>query len=121
MSDDLIAAHAENAKLMPYLHLPVQAGSNRIRRAMNRGHDSESYLKLVERIRAARPDVALSGDFIVGFPGETEADDAPSPGARLPAAPADRAAVADRCAPEPPRADGDERVPQVPRRRAEFR
>jgi tRNA-2-methylthio-N6-dimethylallyladenosine synthase len=59
---------------MPYLHLPVQAGSDRVLRAMNRGHTADHYLKLVERIRAARPDIALSGDFIVGFPGESEAD-----------------------------------------------
>ncbi|WP_368904452.1 tRNA (N6-isopentenyl adenosine(37)-C2)-methylthiotransferase MiaB [Taklimakanibacter lacteus] len=74
MSDDLIAAHAENPKLMPYLHLPIQAGSDRILKEMNRGHRSEDYLKLIARIRQARPDIALSGDFIVGFPGETEAD-----------------------------------------------
>ncbi len=74
MDDDLIAAHAEVEALMPYLHLPVQAGSDRILKAMNRGHDAEHYLKLVGRIRAARPDIAMSGDFIVGFPGETEAD-----------------------------------------------
>ena len=74
MDDELIAAHAENPKLMPFLHLPVQAGSDAILKAMNRGHTAEHYLKLVERIRAARPDIALSGDFIVGFPGETEAD-----------------------------------------------
>ena len=59
---------------MPYLHLPVQAGSDRILKAMNRGHSAEHYLRLVERIRADRPDIALSGDFIVGFPGETDAD-----------------------------------------------
>jgi tRNA-2-methylthio-N6-dimethylallyladenosine synthase len=59
---------------MPYLHLPVQAGSDTILAAMNRGHTAADYLKLVERIRAARPDIALSGDFIVGFPGETDAD-----------------------------------------------
>jgi len=59
---------------MPYLHLPVQSGSNRILKAMNRRHTAEDYLRLVERIRAARPDIALSGDFIVGFPGETDAD-----------------------------------------------
>ena len=69
-----IAAHAEVEALMPYLHLPVQAGSDRILKAMNRGHDAEHYLKLVARIRSARPDIAMSGDFIVGFPGETEAD-----------------------------------------------
>ena len=74
MSDDLIAAHAENSKLMPYLHLPIQAGSDRVLRAMNRGHRAEDYLKLLARIRKARPDIALSGDFIVGFPGESEAD-----------------------------------------------
>jgi len=74
MTDDLIAAHGELSALMPYLHLPVQAGSDRVLKAMNRGHTAESYLRLVERIRAARPDMALSGDFIVGFPGETAAD-----------------------------------------------
>ena len=74
MDDDLIAAHAEEAKLMPFLHLPVQSGSDRVLKAMNRRHRAEDYLRLVERIRAARPDMALSGDFIVGFPGETEAD-----------------------------------------------
>jgi tRNA-2-methylthio-N6-dimethylallyladenosine synthase len=74
MDDGLIAAHGEVEALMPYLHLPVQAGSDRILKAMNRGHTAEHYLKLVEKIRAARPDIALSGDFIVGFPGETEQD-----------------------------------------------
>jgi tRNA-2-methylthio-N6-dimethylallyladenosine synthase len=74
MSDDLVAAHAENAKLMPYLHLPIQAGSDRILKEMNRGHRAGDYVKLIDRIRAARPDIALSGDFIVGFPGESEAD-----------------------------------------------
>lgn len=74
MTDDLIAAHAENSKLMPYLHLPVQSGSDSILKAMNRGHTVDEYLRLVERIRAVRPDIALSGDFIVGFPGETHAD-----------------------------------------------
>jgi tRNA-2-methylthio-N6-dimethylallyladenosine synthase len=74
MSDDLIEAHASNAKLMPYLHLPVQSGSDRILQAMNRGHRVEDYMRLIEKIRATRPDIALSGDFIVGFPGETEAD-----------------------------------------------
>ncbi len=59
---------------MPYLHLPVQSGSDRVLRAMNRRHSAAEYLALIERIRAARPDIALSGDFIVGFPGETEAD-----------------------------------------------
>lgn len=74
MSDDLIAAHGECAKLMPYLHLPVQSGSDRILKRMNRSHTAESYLRLIERIRAARPDILLSGDFITGFPEETEAD-----------------------------------------------
>ncbi|HEY2447087.1 MAG TPA: tRNA (N6-isopentenyl adenosine(37)-C2)-methylthiotransferase MiaB [Rhizomicrobium sp.] len=74
MSDDLIAAHAEIPQLMPYLHLPVQSGSNRILAAMNRQHTSEHYLELVARIRAARTDIALSSDFIVGFPGETDRD-----------------------------------------------
>ncbi len=74
MSDALIAAHGECAKLMPYLHLPVQSGSDRILKRMNRSHDAESYLRLIERIREARPDILMSGDFIVGFPEETEAD-----------------------------------------------
>ncbi len=74
MTDDLITAHANNAKLMPFLHLPVQSGSDRILKAMNRGHTVSDYLKLISRIRAVRSDIALSGDFIVGFPGETEAD-----------------------------------------------
>jgi tRNA-2-methylthio-N6-dimethylallyladenosine synthase len=74
MDDALIAAHAEIDALAPYLHLPVQAGSDRVLRAMNRGHTAEHYLRLVGRIRAARPDIALSGDFIVGFPGERDAD-----------------------------------------------
>ena len=59
---------------MPYLHLPVQSGSDRILKAMNRRHTAENYIRLVERIRAARPDIMMSGDFIVGFPGETDAD-----------------------------------------------
>ena len=74
MDDDLIAAHGEEPKLMPYLHLPVQSGSDRILKRMNRQHTAESYLQLIERIRAARPDILMSGDFIVGFPEETEAD-----------------------------------------------
>ncbi len=74
MDEDLIAAHAGNSKLMPFLHLPVQSGSDRILKAMNRGHTAETYLRLIARIRRARPDMALSGDFIVGFPGETEDD-----------------------------------------------
>jgi len=74
MTDDLIVAHGEVDKLMPYLHLPVQSGSNRILKAMNRSHTAETYLAILDKVRAARPDVALSGDFIVGFPGETEED-----------------------------------------------
>ena len=74
MTDDLIAVHAHEPKCMPYLHLPVQAGSDRTLKAMNRKHTAEQYIRLIERIRAARPDIALSGDFITGFPGETEAD-----------------------------------------------
>ncbi|TVS04071.1 MAG: tRNA (N6-isopentenyl adenosine(37)-C2)-methylthiotransferase MiaB [Rhodobacteraceae bacterium] len=74
MEDDLIAAHGDEPKLMPYLHLPVQSGSDRILKAMNRKHTAEQYLRLIERLRAARPDLLLSGDFIVGFPGETDQD-----------------------------------------------
>jgi tRNA-2-methylthio-N6-dimethylallyladenosine synthase len=74
MEDDLIAAHGDEGKLMPYLHLPVQSGSDRILKAMNRKHTREQYFRLIERIRAARPDILLSSDFIVGFPGESEAD-----------------------------------------------
>ena len=73
MSDDLIAAHAQNEKLMPYLHLPIQSGNDGTLKAMNRGHTADHYLKLIERVRRARPDIAISGDFIVGFPGETDA------------------------------------------------
>ena len=74
MTDGLIAAHRDNPKLMPFLHLPVQSGSNRILKAMNRSHSRDSYLRLLDRFRAVRPDIAISGDFIVGFPGETDAD-----------------------------------------------
>ncbi len=74
MDDALIDAHANCPKLMPYLHLPVQSGSDKILKRMNRNHTAESYLRLIERIRAARPDMLMSGDFIVGFPEETEAD-----------------------------------------------
>ena len=72
--DGLVRVHSEVEKLMPYLHLPVQSGSNRVLKAMNRSHTAEGYLRLLERFRQARPDIALSGDFIVGFPGETEAE-----------------------------------------------
>jgi tRNA-2-methylthio-N6-dimethylallyladenosine synthase len=74
MDDDLIAAHRDLDALMPYLHLPVQSGSDRILAAMNRRHTRADYLGAIDRVRAARPDIALAGDFIVGFPGETEAD-----------------------------------------------
>ena len=74
MSEGLIRAHAEIASLMPYLHLPVQSGSDRVLKAMNRSHSAESYLRIIERVRTARPDIAISGDFIVGFPGETDSE-----------------------------------------------
>jgi tRNA-2-methylthio-N6-dimethylallyladenosine synthase len=74
MTDDLIRVHGEVPELMPYLHLPVQAGSDKILKAMNRTHTSAEYLKILEDLRQVRPDIALSGDFIVGFPGETDAD-----------------------------------------------
>ncbi|HEY2008950.1 MAG TPA: tRNA (N6-isopentenyl adenosine(37)-C2)-methylthiotransferase MiaB [Rhizomicrobium sp.] len=74
MADDLIAAHRDNSKLMPYLHLPVQSGSDAVLDAMNRQHTGDDYRRLVDRIRAAQPDIALTSDFIVGFPGESDAD-----------------------------------------------
>jgi tRNA-2-methylthio-N6-dimethylallyladenosine synthase len=74
MSEDLYEAHAGNQKLMPFLHLPVQSGSNRILKAMNRGHSVEAYIDIIARLRKLKPDMAISGDFIVGFPGETEED-----------------------------------------------
>tara|TARA_B100000214_G_scaffold268587_1_gene199272 strand:+ start:37 stop:627 length:591 start_codon:yes stop_codon:yes gene_type:complete len=74
MTDDLIEAHGTCKKLMPYLHLPVQSGSNKILKRMNRSHDAESYLSLISKIREARPDILISGDFIVGFPEETDKD-----------------------------------------------
>jgi tRNA-2-methylthio-N6-dimethylallyladenosine synthase len=74
MTEGLIAAHGEIDKLMPYLHLPVQSGSDSILKAMNRSHSAESYLRTLEKVRAARPDIAISGDFIVGFPGESDED-----------------------------------------------
>ena len=74
MTDGLIAAHGDVEKLMPYLHLPVQAGNDRILKAMNRSHSRDSYLRILDRVRAVRPDIALSGDFIVGFPRETDAE-----------------------------------------------
>jgi tRNA-2-methylthio-N6-dimethylallyladenosine synthase len=74
MSDSLIAAHRDNPALAPYLHLPIQAGADRVLAAMNRKHRVRDYLDIVARVRRARPDVALSSDFIVGFPGETDAE-----------------------------------------------
>src|SRR4051812_2016161 len=74
MDDELIAAHAEVPQLMPYLHLPVQSGSDRILEAMNRRHGRDLFLGIVDRLRTARPEIALSSDFIVGFPGESDAD-----------------------------------------------
>ena len=74
MDDDLIAAHRDLHKLMPQLHLPVQSGSDRILAAMNRRHSCADYLDIVRRLRDARPDLALTSDFIVGFPGESESD-----------------------------------------------
>ncbi|HEY4077694.1 MAG TPA: tRNA (N6-isopentenyl adenosine(37)-C2)-methylthiotransferase MiaB [Rhizomicrobium sp.] len=74
MADDLIAAHSDNPKLMPYLHLPVQSGSDAVLEAMNRQHKADDYRRLIERVRAARSDIALTSDFIVGFPGESDAD-----------------------------------------------
>ncbi|HXB52105.1 MAG TPA: tRNA (N6-isopentenyl adenosine(37)-C2)-methylthiotransferase MiaB, partial [Rhizomicrobium sp.] len=74
MAGDLIAAHRDNPKLMPYLHLPVQSGSDAVLDAMNRQHSADDYRRLVDRIRTAQPDIALTSDFIVGFPGESDAD-----------------------------------------------
>jgi tRNA-2-methylthio-N6-dimethylallyladenosine synthase len=74
MTEGLIAAHADVEKLMPFLHLPVQSGSDPILKAMNRSHSRDSYLRILDRVRAVRPDIAFSGDFIVGFPGESDAD-----------------------------------------------
>ena len=74
MDDDLVIAHGDIPQLMPYLHLPVQSGSNRILEAMNRHHSRDDYLRIIEKLRAVRSDIALSGDFIVGFPGETDRD-----------------------------------------------
>jgi len=74
MTDGLIAAHGDLATLMPFLHLPVQSGSDRMLKAMNRSHSARSYLDILDKMRKVRPDIALSGDFIVGFPGETDQD-----------------------------------------------
>lgn len=74
MEDELIEAHRDLPQLMPYLHLPIQSGSNKILKAMNRRHTRDEYIKIIDRIRAVRPDMAISGDFITGFPGETDQD-----------------------------------------------
>ena len=74
MDDELIAVHGDVPQLMPYLHLPIQSGSNHILQEMNRRHTSDVYLAVIDKLRAIRPDIAMSGDFIVGFPGESDAD-----------------------------------------------
>ena len=74
LTDDLVEAHRDLPELMPYLHLPVQSGSSAVLKRMNRKHTRDDYFRLVDRIRAARPDIALTSDFIVGFPGESDAD-----------------------------------------------
>ncbi len=74
MDEDLMSAHRDVPQLMPYLHLPVQAGSDKILRAMNRRHTADDYRRIIDRLRTFKPDLALSGDFIVGFPGETDRD-----------------------------------------------
>jgi tRNA-2-methylthio-N6-dimethylallyladenosine synthase len=74
MRQGLIDAHRDVEKLMPFLHLPVQSGSDRVLKSMNRSHDRDQYLRMIDRVRVARPDIAISGDFIVGFPGETDAE-----------------------------------------------
>ena len=74
MKDSLIKAHADNTKLMPFLHLPIQSGSNKVLKKLNRKHTVDDYLKIVDKIRNVRPDIAMSSDFIVGFPHETDKD-----------------------------------------------
>jgi len=74
MDDDLINIHGDNQKLMPFLHLPIQSGSNSVLKAMNRKHSRQDYFKIIEKLRKSRPDIGLSSDFIVGFPGETDKD-----------------------------------------------
>jgi len=74
MDDELIAAHGDVPQLMPYLHLPIQSGSNHILQEMNRRHTRDVYLAVIDKLRNVRPDIAMSGDFIVGFPGESDAD-----------------------------------------------
>ena len=74
MTDDLISLHGENSKLMPYLHLPVQSGSDKVLKLMNRKHTRDYYFEIIEKVRKVKPDIALSSDFIIGFPGETDKD-----------------------------------------------
>jgi tRNA-2-methylthio-N6-dimethylallyladenosine synthase len=74
MTDDLISVHGQLDQLMPFLHLPVQSGSNKVLKMMNRKHSREEYFAIIDKLRAARPDIVLSSDFIVGFPGETDED-----------------------------------------------
>ncbi|MGY2052126.1 tRNA (N6-isopentenyl adenosine(37)-C2)-methylthiotransferase MiaB [Methylobacterium sp. JK268] len=116
MDDDLIAAHRDCPPVMPYLHLPVQSGSDRVLAAMNRKHDADTYRRLVDRIRAARPDIALSSDFIVGFPGETDADHAAT--MRLVAEVGFAGAFSFKYSPRPgtPAAESDDAVPEAVKR-----
>ena len=74
MTDDLISLHGENSKLMPFLHLPVQSGSDNVLKLMNRKHTRDYYFEIIEKVRKVKPDIALSSDFIIGFPGETDKD-----------------------------------------------
>ena len=74
MTDDLISLHGENSKLMPFLHLPVQSGSDKVLKLMNRKHTRDYYFEIIEKVRKVKPDIALSSDFIIGFPGETDKD-----------------------------------------------
>ena len=74
MDDDLITLHGTEKKLMPFLHLPIQSGSNKILKAMNRKHTREEYFTIIDKLRVARPDIVMSSDFIIGFPGETDED-----------------------------------------------
>jgi tRNA-2-methylthio-N6-dimethylallyladenosine synthase len=113
MDDALIAAHRDLPALMPYLHLPVQAGSDRILAAMNRKHSGDDYRRLIDRVRAARPDIALSSDFIVGFPGETEAEFCET--LRLVADVGFASAFSFKYSPRPgtPAAESDDQVPEA--------
>ncbi len=113
MSDDLFLAHADIPALMPYLHLPVQAGSDRVLKAMNRRHTADEYRRLIDRMRAVRPDIAISSDFIVGFPGETDAEFEDT--LRLAAAIGFAASFSFKYSPRPgtPAADHVEQVPEA--------